>query len=110
MAKNKAVAAVHFFEERLRSGNLNIAKIILFGSQAKGKADAESDVDVVLISEDFRNKSIFKRLELIKDAEIATVRKFMLPLDVIMMTLEEFDSGTSLVSEFAKNGKVLFAA
>lgn len=110
MAKKKAVAAVHFFEERLRAGNLSIAKIILFGSQAKGKADAESDVDVVLISEDFRNKSIFKRLELIKDAEIATVRKFMLPLDIIMMTPEEFESGTSLVSEFAENGKVLFAA
>ena len=54
--------------------------------------------------------SQFKRLELIKDAEIATVRKFMLPLDIIMMMPEEFESGTSLVSEFAGNGKVLFAA
>jgi hypothetical protein len=47
---------------------------------------------------------------LIKEAEIATIKKFMIPLDVIMMTPEEFEGGTSLISEFAKKGKVLFAA
>lgn len=110
MAKSKALEAVGFFEKRLMEKKLNISKIILFGSQAEGKGHAESDVDIVLISEDFKNKSIFKRLELIKEAEIATIKKFMIPLDVIMMTPEEFEGGTSLVSEYAKNGKVLFAA
>jgi hypothetical protein len=56
------------------------------------------------------NKNIYKRLELIKEAEIATIRKFMIPLDIGMMTPEEFKSGSSLVAEFAKNGKVLTAA
>lgn len=47
---------------------------------------------------------------MIKDAEIATIKKFMIPLDIIMMTPEEFNGGSSLVSEFAKNGRVLTAA
>jgi predicted nucleotidyltransferase len=110
MAKSKAIAAVRYFEERLKENNVRISQIILFGSQARGKASAESDVDIVLISRDFEKKGIYKRLALIKEAEIATIRKFMIPLDIIMMTPDEFKSGPSLVSEFARNGKVLTAA
>ena len=110
MVKSKVVEAVRYFEEQLKVKKVSISKIILFGSQARGNASAESDVDIVLISRDFGKKNIYTRLELIKDAEIATIKKFMIPLDIIMMTPEEFMSGSSLVAEFAKNGKVLTAA
>jgi uncharacterized protein len=110
MAKSKTLAAVKFFEKQLKAQKVNVTKIILFGSQARGNASAGSDVDIVLISKDFRNKGIFKRLALIKEAEIATIKKYMIPLDVVMMTPDEFASGTSLVSEYAKEGKVLSAS
>jgi len=110
MAKSKVVTAVKYFEERLRESGVGISKIILFGSQALGGASKESDVDIVLISRDFRNKDIYRRLDLIKEAEIATIKKYMIPLDIIMMTPDEFKRGTSLVSEYAKQGQVLFAA
>jgi len=110
MFKSKAVAAVRFFRAQLKENNIAITKIILFGSQAKGNASAESDVDLVVISNDFRNKNIFKRLAMIKEAEIATIRKYMIPFDVIMMTPDEFASGTSLVAEYAKQGKEISAA
>lgn len=108
MAKSKTVAAIKFFEERLGEDNVNVSRIILFGSQAEGKASAESDVDLVLISKDFKNKNIFKRLQMIKNAEIATIKKFMIPMDIIMMTPEEFKEETSLVSAYAKKGTVIF--
>lgn len=110
MAKNKTVAAVRYFEEQLKAKKMSITKIILFGSHARGTASVDSDVDIVLISSDFGKKNIYKRLEMIKEAEIATIKKFMIPLDIVMMTPEEFTSGSSLVSVFAKNGKVLTAA
>lgn len=110
MAKSTTLAAVKFFEKQLKEQKVNVTKIILFGSQARGNASAGSDVDIVLISKDFRNKGIFKRLALIKKAEIATIKKYMIPLDVVMMTPDEFASGTSLVSEYAKEGKVLSAS
>jgi predicted nucleotidyltransferase len=110
MVESKALAAIQFFQQRLRQNKVEISKIILFGSQAEGKASAESDVDILLISRSFNNKNIFKRLELIKGPEIATIKKFMIPFDIIMMTPEEFESGTSLVAAYAKRGKVLFAA
>jgi len=110
MAKSNAVTAARYFEEQLKANNVRISKIILFGSQARGNASAGSDVDIVLISRDFEKKNIYKRLEMIKDAEISTIKRFMIPIDIIMMTPQEFKSGSSLVSQFAKNGKVLTAA
>lgn len=110
MAKKNVLGAIKFFEQQLRRKNVEVTKIILFGSQAGGNASAESDVDLVVISEDFKSKDIFKRLALVKDAEIATIKKYLIPLDVIMMTPDEFANGGSLVSDFAKNGKVISAA
>lgn len=110
MAKSKTVAAIKFFEERLIDENVDVSRIILFGSRAKGKASTESDVDLVLISKDFNKKNVFKRLQMIKKAEIATIKKFMIPMDIVMMTPEEFKGETSLVSAYAKKGKVFVPA
>ena len=110
MVKSKIVEAIKFFENCLKENGLNISKIILFGSQSTGKATIESDVDILIISPDFKNKDVFERATLTKEAEINTVKKFMLPLDVITLTSDEFESGKSLVTEFAKKGKVMFAA
>ncbi len=37
-------------------------------------------------------------------------KKFMMPLDIVTLTSEEFERGTSLVVEYAKRGKVMYAA
>jgi hypothetical protein len=36
-----------------------------------------------------------------------TIRKFMVPFDIITMTPDELESGTSLVCDFARNGIAL---
>jgi len=110
MSKSKIIKAIKFLERRLKEKPLNLKKIILFGSQITERATGESDIDIVIISEDFRGKDIFERAELTKEAEIMTIKKFMIPLDIITMTPEEFQSGTSLIAEYAKKGEVLFAA
>ena len=107
MDKNTVLNAVAFMEKCLLEEGIAVSKIILFGSQADERANHESDVDVAIISEDFQGKDIFERAALTKEAEIRTIRKFMLPLDIITLTLEELESETSLISEYVKNGKVL---
>ncbi len=108
MIKNKVTEAIKFLENRLKSKGLVISKIILFGSQAKGEPTEESDIDILIISNDFRGKDIFERATLTKDAEIMTIKKFMIPLDIITMTPEEFESETSLITDYVKDGKVLY--
>ena len=109
MAESKAIEAIGFMRERLRETGLNIEKIVLFGSQANGEATAESDIDIIVVSEDFRNKDIFKRARLTKEAEISTIRKFMIPFDILTMTPEEFGSEDSLLADYARQGKIVYA-
>jgi predicted nucleotidyltransferase len=110
MVKDKITQAIKFFETCLKEKGLKVSKIILFGSQSTGKATMESDVDLLIISPDFQNKDIFERARLTKDAEINTIKKFRVPFDIITLTSEEFESGNSLITEFAKRGKVMYAA
>lgn len=109
MAESKAVEAIGFMKERLRETGLNIDKIILFGSQTKGEATEDSDIDIIVISKDFHNKDIFKRARLTKEAEISTIRKFMIPFDILTMTPEEFESENSLLSDYARKGEIVYA-
>jgi predicted nucleotidyltransferase len=110
MDKDAAIEAVRFFGRRLTAGEVRVSKLILFGSHGRGEAGDESDVDVLVISQDFRGKDIFQRAEMICESERETIRRFHIPLDVILMTPEEFDSGESLIAEAARTGNVLVSA
>ncbi len=110
MAKRAIKEVITFLEMCLKDSGLNISKIIIFGSYAYGKPTEESDIDIVIVSKDFKEKDIFERAKLTKEAEIKTIKKFVIPLDIITMTPEELKSGRSLIADYAKNGKVLYAA
>lgn len=109
MVKGTVIEAVKYFEMCLRKGGVNISKIVLFGSRVKGRATEESDIDIAVVSKDFEDKDIFVRARLTKEAEVMTIKKFMIPLDIITMTPEEFESETSLIAEYARDGEVVYA-
>ena len=107
MDQSTTIEAVRFFGRRLTEEAVRVSKLIVFGSHARGGATEESDIDVLVISEDFRGKDIFERATMICDPERETIKRFRVPLDVIMMTPDEFDSGDSLIAQAAKTGMVL---
>ena len=108
MAENRTREVIEYFRQRLAEKGVRIAKIIVFGSQVTGNAAPESDIDFVVVSADFQGKDIFDRVEMTKKAETETIRKFMVPLDVIPLTPDEFDSESSLIATYAKKGEVIF--
>jgi len=108
MAEGKIKEVIDFLKERLLHSGLNISKIILFGSQASGTATAESDIDVIILSEDFRGKNIFERAEMTKHAEIETVKKFVVPLDIITLTPEEYEKQGTTAPSSAREGEVVY--
>ena len=110
MSENELEEAINFLMRCLKEKGLKLSKIILFGSQVKGKTSEGRDVDILIISDDFQGKDIFERARLTKEAEILTLKKFMMPLDIITLTSEELGSGTSNVAEYAKKGEVMYAA
>jgi len=98
MAKSKVIRAIKHLKNYLRESGLNVSDITLFGSQAKGNSTKESDVDLVIISDDFKGKNIFERALLTKDAEIKTIKKFLIPFDILTMTPEEWERSKAMLT------------
>lgn len=110
MAEKQIVKIVNYLADEIRNNGIAISKIILFGSRAKGRASAESDIDVAIVSEDFRDKDVFQRTKLIKDAGTKTIKRFVVPVDLVLLTPEELNSKSSLVAGYVRTGEVLHAA
>lgn len=72
-------AVIRDFAEALKEQGLKVDKIILFGSQARGDAREDSDIDLLVVSPDFVKMPFLKRLEVLGTA-IAKVRKPIEPL------------------------------
>jgi predicted nucleotidyltransferase len=104
VAKGTILEVVHHLEGCLKRQGLDITQVVLFGSQAKGVAKEESDIDIAIVSEDFRGKDIFQRADLTKEAEIDTIKKYLIPLDVITLTPEELQDESSLIAHLVRNG------
>ncbi len=79
-----------------------IQKIIFFGSRAEGKFSDESDVDIVIVSPDFRDMNFFERV-----ARMYDYWDLDLPVDFLCYTPEEFNklkNRVSIVREALKHG------
>ena len=107
MAKRRTIEALQFLEDCLKRKGINVTQIILFGSQARDEATEESDIDLAIISKDFEGKDIFERAQLTKEAEIKTIKKYMIPFDIVTLTPEELEDESSLIADYARNGQVL---
>jgi predicted nucleotidyltransferase len=105
MAEVAIAEVIDDLKRRLATAGVRVERLVLFGSRARGREDAESDIDLAVVSSDFRDKDIFERVELTRVAEMETVFKFHVPLDLILMTPEEFGSRTSPVAAVAREGK-----
>jgi len=79
-------------------------QVILFGSYATGTAKEMSDIDVLVVSSDFRGKNVRERLELLG---VAAVR-IMEPIQAYGLTPEELASGekSSFLKEILENSRV----
>ena len=109
MLQRSSAQALDFLGTALRESGLTVEKLILFGSHAHGEARRDSDIDIAIVSPDFKDKDIFDRSKLIMRAELATVDKFIVPLDLVMLTPEEYESRSSPIASFAHEGKEIHA-
>jgi uncharacterized protein len=82
-------------------------QIILFGSQARGDAGPDSDVDLLVVM-DVEGSRLEKGVEI-----RLALREFLVPLDLIVTTPEEFAWRKDVVGTIewpaSREGKVLYA-
>jgi len=108
MDKDTVAKVVRFLQATLESSGVRVERLVLFGSQAKDCAQPDSDLDVIVVSPDFRDRDIFQRAELTAPADRDTIRKFVVPLDLILMSPEEYESRTSPIAAFARESGVSY--
>lgn len=93
------------FKQALLQQGLKVNRVILYGSQVTRKAEEHSDIDIVVISDDFEEMNILERLETIGLA-MAEAR-IMEPIEPLAYTEEEFslkDRGTFIGDEVKAKG------
>ncbi len=104
--KPKINAIAKRLVNRLKEKNINVQRLILFGSYAAGDAKAHSDIDIAVISASFEGKGILKRQELLGEA----IYPLQEPIEAIGYTAREYKNITpaSFLSEIVATGKVIY--
>ena len=106
MDKKSALKSLHHFRLALESKGIKVHKLILYGSYARGKAREGSDIDVLVISDDFTGKDYWGRIDILSDA----IYEVFEPIEAVALTVDEWEKGESTVAEYAKEGEVIYAA
>lgn len=106
MDKTAALNAIARFSKAIEAKGIRINKLILYGSYARGDYREGSDIDLILISEDFSNHDYWSRIDLLSEA----IYDVFEPIEVVGFTPKEWDQKTSPLYDYAKQGEVLFAA
>ena len=100
MGQDTVLATVKRFKNALESINIQVDQLILFGSHAEGTAREDSDIDLVVISSSFSDKSYWERINILTDA----IYQVFAPIEASAFTPDEWKSEKSLISDYAKNG------
>lgn len=105
MVEKRVSEIISFFEEKLRESGLNISQVVLFGSAYRSEMTNDSDLDIAVVSDDFRGKTIFERARLAGIAVWETTKKYKVALDVVKLTIDEFENETRMVASYVKEGR-----
>ena len=105
MDRRAVVEIVERFRKALEARGVKASRIILFGSHASGDAREGSDIDLVVVSEDFRRKDFWGRIDVLSEA----IYEVFEPIEAIAMTPEEWERGDSDIVEYARQGELVYS-
>jgi len=94
-------------KENFRKRKLKLNKLVLFGSYAGKDFTKESDVDLIIVSSDFRDKSLSKRVKIMLGLNRELVRHLKKPVDTFYYSDKEWNEGESLIINEAKAKGIL---
>jgi len=107
--KRRIDKIIRFLTSKLIEDGINVHKVVLFGSQLYGKPKKDSDIDIAVVSNDFKNKDVFELGPMTGNAVRATMKKFDIPIDLIKLTVDEYENETRMIASYVKEGKVVYS-
>ena len=96
---DSVIEIIKRYVEELRSHNIPVNEVILFGSYAKGIVKEESDIDVAVISEAFTGNRFDDRRKIVPFR-----RKIDNRIEPMPFRPERFAEGGNLVDEIKRTG------
>ena len=76
------------------ANGVRVQKVLLYGSHARNDAHQDSDIDIIIVSDDFADKNLFERLQILGQAR----REVPEPIQAYGFTPSEI--GDRLLSAF----------
>ena len=103
MDKKTVISVINRFKKALEKRGIKEIQIILFGSWSKGNYHEESDIDIIVLSDDFSGKNFWERTEILSSAILEVFE----PIEAIAMTFEEWEKGDSPIISYAGSGEII---
>jgi predicted nucleotidyltransferase len=97
----KVIQIISRFRHVLEASGTKIDKLILFGSYAKNQQHVGSDIDLAVISKNFRRKSYWKRTNILSRA----IYEVFEPIEAIAFTPEEWKKNQTMMTSIVREGK-----
>ena len=105
MDKDAVVKIISDFKDILEKNEIHVNKMVLFGSYATGNNMPDSDIDLAVISDDFKDKDYWERIQLLSEA----IYEIFQPIEASAFTTEEWDAKTSIIARYAEKGELIFS-
>ena len=96
VARNNAISRAKSFIEECTKSGINFKKVLLFGSYADNKAHKWSDIDLLMISDQFTD-NIFDNLDLFSKINIHYPE-----IEVHPYSTKHFTDGDDFINEILK--------
>ena len=103
MVKKNVIEFIEKFRSALEQEHIRVQKIVLYGSWARGNAHDDSDIDLVVVSDSFKGKDYWERIDLLSKA----IYQVFAPIEAVALTQEEWDNKSNSVCAYAQQGEVV---
>ncbi len=103
MGKEDVVNILKRLRDLLELKHIHVERLILFGSWAKGTQQEGSDIDIVVVSNDFQGKDYWSRINILSDV----IYQVVAPIQAVAMTPQEWENKESPICDFAQKGDVI---
>ena len=103
---SRIIDTIEKFIELLKQENIRIEKVILFGSYAKGTYRLDSDIDLAIISPDFKEENCIKNMTLL----LCKANILKADIQTIPFSVEEYNEPKGLLEEILNTGVELKVA
>jgi predicted nucleotidyltransferase len=104
MDKNQAIKIIRKFVKAVEKEGIEVDRIILYGSYARGRMRGDSDIDVAVISRNFGKDRVEEGMKLFRIAGEIDSRLEPVPISVQAF---EKDTWIPLIYEIREKGVVL---